>query len=241
MSLVDQLNQLYRNHVDSLFQDHSPDDAASLAVGGGWDLIGSACFSALVRAGLSDLDDVLDVGCGSGRTAAQLDGWLRGTYVGVDVAGRLVEHASSRFPAFSFRATDGVDLPIGDGSVDTVAMFSIATHVPLPLTLRHLRESRRVLRPDGRVVVSFLELAQESARGVLEHDEVHVRRLPHLDEFLHRDDLETVAELAGLALVDVIPGSEPVLEIHPHSRTRCPDLPDGPIALGQSIAVLQPT
>jgi SAM-dependent methyltransferase len=91
---------------------------------------------------------VVDVGCGSGTTLAQLRdlGWRT---EGVDSDPKAVAAASSR----------GLEVHLGslpdrrypDSSMDAVTMSHVIEHVPDPAGL--LRECRRVLKPDGRLVV----------------------------------------------------------------------------------------
>ena len=94
----------------------------------------------------------LDAGCGAGRLAA----WLveqGAQVVGVDISPEMLRHARERLPAASFLAGDLADpLPFEDGSFDVVVaglvMHYLRDWVPT------LRELRRVLRPDGALVLS---------------------------------------------------------------------------------------
>lgn len=95
---------------------------------------------------------VLDAGCGGGRTSA----WLveaGAEVVGIDVSPELLRLARERLPAASFVLADLAEpLPFADSSFDLV-VSSLVMHY-----LRDweppLRELRRVLRPDGVLVLS---------------------------------------------------------------------------------------
>jgi SAM-dependent methyltransferase len=96
---------------------------------------------------------VLDVACGPGLYAEELV--RRGAVVtGFDQSPRMVEISRSRVPAAEFRVHDLAEplswLP--DQSVDLV-LFALAIDY-VNDRVAALRELRRVLRPDGAVVVS---------------------------------------------------------------------------------------
>ncbi len=96
---------------------------------------------------------VLDVACGPGLYAEELV--ARGARViGLDQSPRMVELSRQRVPAGEFHVHDLAD-PIGwlpDGSVDLV-LFALALEYVDDRTAA-LRELRRVLRPDGALVLS---------------------------------------------------------------------------------------
>jgi ubiquinone/menaquinone biosynthesis C-methylase UbiE len=96
---------------------------------------------------------VLDVACGPGLYAAELD--ARGARViGFDQSPRMVDLCRQRIPAGAFRTHD-LTLPLDwlpDGSVDRV-LFALAVEYVDDRTTA-LRELRRVLRPDGALVMS---------------------------------------------------------------------------------------
>lgn len=239
VSLIPQLNERYRQHIDALFKAHPTDEAAALAVGGDWERVGATCFAALVHAGLQPEHSVLDIGCGSGRLADQLHGWLTGNYVGLDVSKKLVRYARKRFRRLNFEVTDGITVNAPSEAFEMVAMFSVATHIPLALVSHYLTESYRVLRPGGAAVMSFLELSQPGPWNVLVSDAQHLDQLPHLNEFLNREDLQLLAAHSGLVVELVVSGADECLTIPEHSRARFGNLPPDPVSLGQSFAILR--
>ena len=139
---------------------------------------------------LGDLEPhhrVLDIGCGIGRMARPLTGFLDGgTYDGFDVnregiawcAGRYAEH-----PSFRFRAVDlfntryrpdagepaaGFRFPYADEAFDFVFATSVFTHLLTEESDRYLAESARVLAPGGRLFATFFLLDGDAPAPVLD-------------------------------------------------------------------------
>jgi ubiquinone/menaquinone biosynthesis C-methylase UbiE len=104
--------------------------------------------AAAVRAGVS----VLDVACGSGVAAGEAA--ARGAHVtGVDFSAAMLAVARAEHPAVTFLHGDAEALPCADAAFDAVVANFGVHHVPRPPLA--LAEAFRVLRPGGRIAVSF--------------------------------------------------------------------------------------
>lgn len=120
--------------------------------------------------------DVLDIACGEGYGSAMLARHARSVR-GVDIAGDAVAHASATYRGtrgLEFVQGNAAEIPLGDDTVDVVISFETIEHHD-----RHremLSEIRRVLRPDGLLIISspnrvvYSELAGH-------HNEFHVKEL----------------------------------------------------------------
>ena len=95
---------------------------------------------------------LLDVGCGDGRFTA--DAARHARSVGVDVSRRALGHARALVADARFVASCGAALPFRDAAFDLVTMLDVIEHVPDEHEQQVIDESRRVLRPGGRIVVS---------------------------------------------------------------------------------------
>ncbi|ORV03344.1 hypothetical protein AWB93_00010 [Mycobacterium bohemicum] len=126
---------------------------------------------------------MLDVGCGSGRMALPLTGYLNreSRYAGFDVSGEAIswcaENISVSHPNFDFRVVDvqnGVYNPTGryrssnfrfpypDASFDVALLASVFTHMLPSDVKQYLHEIVRVLKPGGRSLITFFLLNDES-------------------------------------------------------------------------------
>jgi SAM-dependent methyltransferase len=108
---------------------------------------------------------ILDAGCGTGYGSAELARTAR-SVLGIDIAPEAVGFARGRFAAknVSFLQASCAALPVRGASVDLVVAFEVIEH--LANWPDFLREIRRVLAPDGMLVISTpnVEYYAESRR-----------------------------------------------------------------------------
>jgi 2-polyprenyl-3-methyl-5-hydroxy-6-metoxy-1,4-benzoquinol methylase len=126
---------------------------------------------------------VLDAACGEGYGSALMAA-TAATVNGVDLSPESVAHASARYraPNLDFRVADCLDLPFDDATFDCVVSFETLEHLDDHDGL--LREFRRVLKPDGFLLVSSPDKAVYSDQ-LQNRNEFHVREL-------YRSELETL-------------------------------------------------
>lgn len=112
---------------------------------------------------LNDRSRILDIGCGTGRHTAAAYDLNKGPVVGADPSfddllaarerlGLHMAYAPRRKGAWSLAAADMTHLPFRDGCFDMVICSEVLEHIG-PWR-RAVRESIRVLKPDGHLVVS---------------------------------------------------------------------------------------
>lgn len=159
------------------------------------DFVGHSDFAAtgdeflghfVTLAGLIPDERVLDIGCGIGRMARPLAGFLspRGSYDGFDINAEGIawcrEHYAP-YPNFRFVLADLYNsryhpqgtqraaefrFPYDDGSFDFALATSVWTHLLEPEADHYLAETTRVLTPGGRALITFF-LLDEGSRAAL--------------------------------------------------------------------------
>lgn len=106
--------------------------------------------AALAHCGVGPNTYVLDAGCGAGM-AAQMAASHGANVSGFDASEALLEIARERVPAGDFRLADLESVPFEDASFDVVTGFNSFQFASNPV--QALREARRVVKPDGKIVV----------------------------------------------------------------------------------------
>jgi ubiquinone/menaquinone biosynthesis C-methylase UbiE len=135
----------------------------------------------LNQCGLLPSHSVLDVGSGCGRMAIPLTSYLdnQTEYQGIDIVEPMVrwcvENISSRFPNFKFHhaqlknslyskageSAAKYEFPFPDKRFDFVFLTSVFTHLKPDDTENYLGEIKRVLKKDGRVLMTFYLMTEE--------------------------------------------------------------------------------
>jgi SAM-dependent methyltransferase len=101
--------------------------------------------SLLQRAGIDDVDTVVEIGCGDGSVLEELGRRGVGTSrVGMDISSSALEIAAGRPGVTGVERFDGACIPARDGAFDLVVATHVLEHVPEPEPL--VRELTRVAR-----------------------------------------------------------------------------------------------
>jgi SAM-dependent methyltransferase len=101
---------------------------------------------------------VLDVGCGAGL-ACQIAQERGARMSGLDAAHSLIEIARSRCPGADMRVGEMEELPFQDHAFDVTTGFNSFQYAADPV--RALTEARRVVKPNGRVIVAVWGAAEK--------------------------------------------------------------------------------
>jgi ubiquinone/menaquinone biosynthesis C-methylase UbiE len=196
----------YRRMVRTFIDRYGRAEAMDRAVGGGGDAVGGMHAALLRDAGLRDTDYLIDVGCGTGRTAMALRALTTLRYLGTDVVPDLLDYARERVgrPDWRFEVVEELVIPEADDAADMVTMFSVLTHLTAREGRRYLTEAVRVVRPGGRVVISFLDAAMElhrqAAGGLLDQILHRLRGTSVKNVVLDRREIEGWARQLRLAV-----------------------------------------
>ena len=234
-------HRTYRGLVKLLRNRNSLERAMKSAVGGEFEAMGLLQRELLIQFGLKKNGYVIDVGCGSGRLAKPLSDYLSGGYLGIDVVPDLVGYARNlvRRPDWRFEVAKGLSIPERDEKADIVCFFSVFTHLLHEQSYTYLEEAKRVMKPDGKIIFSFLEFAVPHHWHVFDTNLGAIDTDSPLNMFMSRDAIEAWASHLDLEIQFAARGDEP------HIRLSVPVVfDDGRVvtelgSLGQSICVLR--
>ena len=116
----------------------------------------------LIQHGLTPDSRVLDIGCGTGQMGDSLQGYLseKGAYYGTDIGAEAIAFCHERFnkPNFVFRRGEMTRVPFDTtvGLFDLAIFFSVFTHTFIDESVLLLAEAKRLLRPNGCVMVDII-------------------------------------------------------------------------------------
>ncbi|MFH1327563.1 MAG: arsenite methyltransferase [Candidatus Bathyarchaeota archaeon] len=141
--------------------------------------LGLGCGNPVALASLKDGDVVLDLGSGAGFDAflsAQRVG-KSGRVIGVDMTPEMIAKAKENaqkgnYENVEFRLGEIEMLPVEDNSIDVIISNCVINLSPDKQAV--FREAYRVLRPNGRLMVSDLVLAKELPVAIKESVEAYV-------------------------------------------------------------------
>ncbi|HEX5862663.1 MAG TPA: methyltransferase domain-containing protein [Casimicrobiaceae bacterium] len=231
----------YRRLVRNLIAEHPLPKAMSIAVGGSYEALGEVEKQLLIGLGLEPGHVLLDVGCGSGRLAKALVPYLTsGRFLGTDVVQELLDYARNGCPdSWQFALVEDIRIPFPDSSVDLACFFSVFTHLLHEESYCYLLEAKRVVKPGGKIVFSFLEY--EHNWRVFEDTFTAILgggASVHLNTFIGRDAIDAWTNHLGVKILEMHAATEPFIELsHPITYDDGRKV-EGVAALGQSVCVL---
>lgn len=209
----------YQDLARDLKNTYDEPKAMSLGVGGDFEAVGILERELLIQHGLKADDYLIDVGCGSGRLAKPLSEYLKGRYLGTDIVPDFIEYARQIVdrPDWKFEVTDGIKIPEIDEQADLICFFSVFTHLFHEQSYQYLREAKRVLKPKGKIVFSFLEFRIPDQWVIFETTLQQAYQLSSpLTMFIGRDAIEAWANHLDLEIMTIIDGNEAHIHLsHP--------------------------
>jgi len=117
-----------------------------------------------------DTDSCLEIGCGTGRITSPLARHFRRTYA-LDVSREMVEYAKTHIedPSIEFLVSDGVKIPLRDGSVSAVFSTHVFQHFDrTDHASAYFREIARVLKPRGTLMIHLPIYRWPAMHGLFE-------------------------------------------------------------------------
>jgi len=155
------------------------------------------CLDRLARE-VGNLGPICDLGCGPGQIARYLH-HQRVKTLGVDLSPKMVAEAQRLNPEIHFHQGDMLSLPDADNSWGGIAAFYCIIHVPREQIANALREMKRVLKPDGILLITF-HIGEE-----IKHIDEWWEKPVNLDfAFYLPEQMEAWLKEAGFALVETL-------------------------------------
>ena len=160
-----------------------------------------------------DGDTVLDIGCGNGRLY-QLFQDMQVHYTGIDQSSELIAIAKKRFPDLRFIVSEMTDMAIQSNSADIIYAIASFHHLPtIELRVKALEEMKRLLKPQGKIVMLNWNLMSNWARKKYTSTNGNDFFIPWKDgkgniletRYYHSfllEDLHDLAEAAGLEIIE---------------------------------------
>lgn len=144
-------------------------------------------------------DVILDAGCGTGSLAARFAQTARQVHA-VDIAGNAFDAQYAALPNLRFQKMNIEQLAFADGTFDKVVCVEALEHVIDPP--RVLAEFRRVLKPGGRLVLTYPTVNRTAMRRL--HQSLRIVKpiaiSEHLNEWTYGELVQNV-RTAGFRLV----------------------------------------
>jgi 2-polyprenyl-3-methyl-5-hydroxy-6-metoxy-1,4-benzoquinol methylase len=133
-----------------------------------YDTVGDCVYSHLERHALNG--SILDLGCGSGNTATELDSSVYRSYIGVDISEAALDKAAkrtiesgrqnkNRFECADFLAYEPND------QFDVILFRESMYHVPMSKVKSTLNRYSKYLKEDGVIIVRLFTASPETARS----------------------------------------------------------------------------
>lgn len=233
----------YEKHIALLLEKHGTEKAMSVAVGGDYEAVGKLEYALLLQYGLERTHTVIDVGCGSGRLGFQLRKFLDGRYIGIDVIPAFTEYAKMKCarPDWFFYEAPGLTIPEDDGCADYICFFSVFTHLLHEETYKYLVEASRVVKPEGKIIFTFLDFKIPYHWHAFEQALVNEDPDKVLNQFMSRDAIECWVKHLKLRITDIQDGDKPHIELQEVIKWEDGSEMIGKGYLGQSVCILAKT
>ena len=168
--------------------------------------LGLGCGNPVALASLKEGEVVLDLGSGAGFDAflASPRVGKTGKVIGVDMTPEMIEKAKNNarkggYENVEFRLGEIEKLPVADSSVDVIISNCVINLSPDKESV--FKESYRVLKPGGRLMVSDLVLVKDLPDGIKGSAEAYVGCIAGA---IKKNDYLNFISLAGFKEVEVI-------------------------------------
>jgi len=141
---------------------------------------------------------VCDIGCGPGQIGRYLHD--RGVSIsGIDLSQEMIRHARVLNPDINFEQDDMLNLDLQEASLAGIVCFYAIIHIGREDLMRALSEMYRVIKPGGKLLISF-----HGGAGELHRDEWYGKPVS-IDVTLHeKEEMSRYLEAAGFEIERIV-------------------------------------
>jgi len=178
-------------------------------VGGMWDEIGKLQLSFLQIQGLKPDHYLLDVGCGALRGGIQFARYLDTShYYGIDMNASLIESGYIELKEQDLNEkkshlliNDKFNVSSFGISFDYAIAQSVFTHLPMNDIIRCLKETSKVMKPDGMFFATFFEAPTTAYLDQITHTRGDITTNYDKDPFHYSfEEFQWMAKITGLSV-----------------------------------------
>ncbi|MDF1756845.1 MAG: class I SAM-dependent methyltransferase [Legionellaceae bacterium] len=98
--------------------------------------------------------NILDIGCSTGICGQTIFDVEKNNYTGIDITPEYIEFAKSQYQHGNYLVMDGKSMDFPDNSMDIVSFIGVFHHMDNNTIQDCLKEVRRVLKPNGKLLVA---------------------------------------------------------------------------------------
>jgi len=231
----------HRSKYEILKASLPPEEVGKVFVGGSDPIWMGFCELEMIRRS-KDLNGatVVDIGCGIGRLTQHMLHEPLTRYLGIDIIPEILQDAieiAKDDKRFSFEIGSDCKIPMEDGVADVVVAYSVITHLLDEETFEYLQDARRVLKPGGVAIFSFLDFMYDRhVENFFRHAAQHRHGHGDMLKYTTKEVLRLFGEKAGFSNVQFVDGVDAL----PTSGKTSPLMSEPPkkFQLGQSSCIL---
>jgi ABC-2 type transport system ATP-binding protein len=147
-----------------------------------------------------NLGNLIELGCGTGYFTKTLADKSE-SIISTDISEEMLSIARENMKGFEFQVMDCQDIKFDEGTFDTVFMGLVLLFTQPE---KALKESRRILKPGGLLIIADPDISFLSFYGNLKFRFkalVNYRKIPTTDHFLNQEKIVNMLNKTGFEVV----------------------------------------
>ena len=150
---------------------------------------------------------VLDVGCGTGKLSIYLNGKTGCDVTGIDKAPEKIEKARKNSDKVVFKVYSAEEMAFANSTFDVVVSLKVLHDMPNPV--KALRESNRVLKESGRIlIIDWVGVGIPTQVGVPMTKYFTQESNAHAKKYFTQERIEEMLSEAGFTDIKIVLNKE---------------------------------